>query len=38
MKTIVGVTGASGVVYGVDFLRRCPDDKYLIASKWGKCK
>jgi len=36
MKTIVGVTGASGVVYGVDFLRRCPDDKYLIASKWGK--
>ena len=36
MRTIVGFTGASGVVYGVDFLRRCPDDKYLIASKWGK--
>ncbi|MEQ9618490.1 MAG: UbiX family flavin prenyltransferase [Deltaproteobacteria bacterium] len=36
MRTIVGFTGASGVAYGVDFLRRCPEDKYLIASKWGK--
>ena len=36
MRTIVGFTGASGVVYGVDFLRRCPGEKYLIASKWGK--
>nr|NIP29245.1 aromatic acid decarboxylase [Candidatus Dadabacteria bacterium] len=36
MRTIVGFTGASGVAYGVDFLRRCPDDKYLIASKWSK--
>ena len=36
MRTIVGFTGASGVAYGVDFLRRCPGDKYLIASKWGK--
>lgn len=36
MRTIVGFTGASGVVYGVDFLRRCPDEKFLIASKWGK--
>lgn len=36
MRTIVGITGASGVVYGVDFLRRCPDDKFLVASKWGR--
>lgn len=36
MRTIVGFTGASGVVYGVDFLRRCPDKKYLVASKWSK--
>jgi len=36
MRIIVGFTGASGVVYGVDFLRRCLGDKYLIASKWGK--
>lgn len=36
MRTIVGITGASGVSYGVDFLRRCPDEKFLVASKWGK--
>lgn len=36
MRTIVGFTGASGVAYGVDFLRRCPDEKFLIASKWGR--
>jgi 4-hydroxy-3-polyprenylbenzoate decarboxylase len=36
MRTIVGITGASGVVYGVDFLRKCPDDKFLVVSKWGK--
>lgn len=36
MRTIVGITGASGVVYGVDFLRRCPDEKFLVASKWGR--
>ncbi|MGI9559168.1 MAG: UbiX family flavin prenyltransferase [Thermodesulfobacteriota bacterium] len=36
MRTIVGITGASGAIYAVDFLRRCGGDKYLIASKWGK--
>ncbi len=36
MRTVIGITGASGAVYGVDFLRRCPDDRYLVASKWGK--
>jgi len=36
MRTIVGFTGASGVAYGVDFLRRCPGDKFAIATKWGK--
>lgn len=36
MRTIVGITGASGVIYGVNFLRRCPDEKFLVVSKWGK--
>ena len=36
MRTIIGFTGASGAAYGVDFLRRCPDEKYAIFSKWGK--
>ena len=36
MRTIVGITGASGTVYAVDFLRRCEGEKYLVASKWGR--
>jgi 4-hydroxy-3-polyprenylbenzoate decarboxylase len=30
------MTGASGAIFGVDFLKRCPGDKYLVASKWGR--
>ncbi len=36
MKIAVGITGSSGAVYAVDFLKRCPGDKFLIVSKWGK--
>jgi flavin prenyltransferase len=36
MKVVVGITGSSGAVYALDFLRKCPDNKYLIVSKWGK--
>jgi flavin prenyltransferase len=36
MKIIVGITGSSGAIYAVDFLKRCPADKFLIVSKWGK--
>ena len=36
MKIAVGITGSSGAVYAVDFLKRCPADKFLIISKWGK--
>jgi len=36
MKIIVGITGSSGAVYAVDFLKRCTADKFLIISKWGK--
>lgn len=35
-RIAVGITGSSGAVYALDFLRRCPHDKYLIVSKWGK--
>ena len=30
------MTGSSGAVYGVSFLKRCPGDKYLIVSRWGE--
>ena len=36
MRIIVGMTGASGAAFGVDFLRRCPAEKFLVLSKWGK--
>lgn len=36
MRIVVGITGSSGAVYAQDFLKRCPGDKFLIVSKWGK--
>jgi 4-hydroxy-3-polyprenylbenzoate decarboxylase len=36
LRVVVGMTGASGAVYGVEFLKRCPGDKYLVASKWAR--
>lgn len=36
MKIIVGITGSSGAVYARQFLKKCPGDKFLIVSKWGK--
>lgn len=36
MKTIIALGGASGSVFGVEFVKACPGTKYLTASKWGK--
>jgi len=36
VKIIVGITGSSGAVYAVNFLKRRPADIFLIVSKWGK--
>ena len=36
MKIVVGVTGSSGAVYALDFLKKCPGDKFLVVSSWGK--
>jgi 4-hydroxy-3-polyprenylbenzoate decarboxylase len=36
MRIVVGITGSSGAVYARAFLKRCPGEKYLIVSKWGK--
>jgi hypothetical protein len=35
-RIAIGITGSSGAVYALDFLKRYPHDKYLIMSKWGK--
>ena len=36
MKIAVGITGSSGAVYALDFLKECPAEKFLVVSKWGK--
>jgi len=36
MKIVVGITGSSGAVYALDFLKKCPAKKYLVVSAWGK--
>jgi 4-hydroxy-3-polyprenylbenzoate decarboxylase len=36
LRVLVGMTGASGALYGVDFLKRCPGEKHLVLTKWGK--
>ena len=36
MRIAIGITGSSGAVYAVEFLKQCPGDKFLIVSKWGK--
>lgn len=36
MKTLIGVTGGSGAAFAVDFIRRCPGEKFLVFSRWGK--
>lgn len=36
MKTVIGLTGASGAAFALEFVKLCPGEKYLIASRWGK--
>lgn len=35
-RYLIGVTGASGSAYAVDFVKRCPGEKYLILSDWAR--
>jgi 4-hydroxy-3-polyprenylbenzoate decarboxylase len=35
-RTVVGITGATGIAFTRDFLKKIPGDKYLILTKWGK--
>ncbi|MGH7724093.1 MAG: UbiX family flavin prenyltransferase [Candidatus Eiseniibacteriota bacterium] len=36
LRVVVGMTGASGAIYALDFLRRFPGEKHVILSKWAK--
>lgn len=34
-RTIVAITGASGGAFAVEFLKRCPGEKFVVLSRWG---
>ena len=37
MRVLIGLTGSSGHPVAVEFTKRCPaEEKYLVATKWGK--
>jgi flavin prenyltransferase len=37
VRLVLGISGASGAAYAVEFLRRCPaEEKYVIATRWGR--
>jgi 4-hydroxy-3-polyprenylbenzoate decarboxylase len=37
MRLVLGISGASGAPYAVEFLKRCPaDEKYVILTRWGR--
>lgn len=35
MKTILGITGASGAAFSLDFLKRLQGERFAIPTKWG---
>jgi len=35
-RYLIGITGASGAAHGVDFVKRCPGEKYLVMSDWAR--
>jgi 4-hydroxy-3-polyprenylbenzoate decarboxylase len=36
MRIVLGITGSSGAVYALDFLKTCQETKFLVVSSWGK--
>ena len=35
-RYLIAMTGASGSAFGVDFVKRCPGEKYLVMSDWAR--
>ena len=35
-RYLIAMTGASGAIHAVDFIRRCPGEKFLVLSDWAR--
>ncbi len=36
-RILLGISGASGAAYAVEFLKRCPaEEKFVVLSRWGR--
>ena len=35
-RYVIAMSGASGSVFGVDFVQRCPGEKFLVMSDWAR--
>jgi 4-hydroxy-3-polyprenylbenzoate decarboxylase len=35
-RVLIGMTGGSGAAYGVDLVKRCPGEKFLVLSDWAR--
>jgi len=35
-RYLIAMTGASGATHGVDFVQRCPGEKFLVLSDWAR--
>jgi 4-hydroxy-3-polyprenylbenzoate decarboxylase len=35
-RYLVGITGASGTLFGIDLLKRLPGEKYVVLSDWAR--
>jgi 4-hydroxy-3-polyprenylbenzoate decarboxylase len=36
VRTVIGIAGASGAVFGVELLKRCPGETFVVLSRWGQ--
>jgi 4-hydroxy-3-polyprenylbenzoate decarboxylase len=36
VKVVIAVTGSSGALFALDLIRKCPPEKFLVVSDWGK--
>ena len=36
LRTVIGITGATGIAFTLDFIKKLEGEKYFIVTKWGQ--